>query len=158
MNVPLDSAISDNLDIDECWKAWKDLFLTAIDNLHRKSDTNTPPWIDQDIKHMIKKKYTALRQYRQKRTEGRKRKLRQLTQETKDLIKQKRHQYIEKFKIPSQNHLGFSGPTTSISSAIEIPHLLTRTTTQLQQHHTKKQNFSTHSSRLFFFRSHLPKM
>ncbi len=45
---------------------------------------------------MIKKKYTALRQYRNKRTEGRKRKLRQLTQKTKDLIKQKRQQYIEK--------------------------------------------------------------
>ncbi|CAB4012218.1 Hypothetical predicted protein [Paramuricea clavata] len=59
-------------------------------------DTNTPPWIDRDFKHMIKKKYTALRQYRQKRTEGRKRELRQLIQETKDLIKQKRHQYIEK--------------------------------------------------------------
>jgi hypothetical protein len=99
MNVPLDSAISDNSDIDECWKAWKDLFLTAKDKFVPKKtvvDTNTPPWIDRDVKHTIKKKYTALRQYRQKRTEGRKRKLRQLTQETKDLIKQKRHQYIEK--------------------------------------------------------------
>ena len=61
-----------------------------------KRPSLTPPWIDRDVKHMIKKKYTALRQYRQKRTEGRKRKLRQLTQETKDLIKQKRHQYLEK--------------------------------------------------------------
>jgi hypothetical protein len=91
MNVPLDPAISDNSNIDECWEAWKDLPLTAIDKFVPKKtvvDTNTPPWIDRDAKHMIKKKYTALRQYRQKRTEGRKRKLRQPTQETKDLIKQ----------------------------------------------------------------------
>jgi hypothetical protein len=99
MNVPLDSAIFDNSNIDECWKAWKDLFLTAIDKFVPKKtvvDSNTPPWINRDVKHMIKKKYTALRQYCQKRTEGRKRKLRQLTQETKDLIEQKCHQYIEK--------------------------------------------------------------
>ncbi|CAB4017255.1 Hypothetical predicted protein, partial [Paramuricea clavata] len=72
VNVPLDSAISDNSYIDECWKAWTDLFLTAIDKFVSKKtvvDTNTPPWIDRDVKHMIKKKYTALRQYRQKQTE-----------------------------------------------------------------------------------------
>ena len=43
---------------------------------------------------MNKKKYTALRQYRNKRTERRKRKLRQLTQKTKDLIKQKRQNAV----------------------------------------------------------------
>ncbi|CAB4035269.1 Hypothetical predicted protein, partial [Paramuricea clavata] len=51
MNVPLDSAISNNSDIDECWKAWKDLFITAIDKFVPKKtvvDTNTPPWIDRD--------------------------------------------------------------------------------------------------------------
>ena len=63
MNVPLDSAISDNSDIDECWKAWKDLFLTAIDKFVPKKtvvDTNTTTLDRRDVKHMIKKKYTAL--------------------------------------------------------------------------------------------------
>ena len=99
LDVPLNSAISDHSDVDKCWKAWKDLFLEAIDQFVPKRtvvDTNTPPWIDRDVKHMIKNKNTAVRQYRNKRTKGRKRKLRQLTQKTKDLIKQKRKQYIEK--------------------------------------------------------------
>ena len=61
-------------------------------------DTNTPPWIDREVKHLINKKYTALRQYRLKRTEERKRKLRKLTQETKNLIKLKRQRYLEKVK------------------------------------------------------------
>ena len=65
MTVPLDSAISDNSDIDECWKSWKDVFFTAIDEfIPKKSVVDTPPWIDRDVKHMINKKYTALRQYR----------------------------------------------------------------------------------------------
>ena len=46
---------------------------------------------------MINKKYTALRHYRQKRREIRKPKLRQLTQQTKDLIIEvKRQQYMER--------------------------------------------------------------
>ncbi|CAB3996877.1 Hypothetical predicted protein [Paramuricea clavata] len=46
MNVPLDSAISNNSDIDECWKAWKDLFITAIDKSYHKHilrNRNSPP-------------------------------------------------------------------------------------------------------------------
>jgi hypothetical protein len=58
-------------------------------------DTNTPPWIDREVKHLINKKYTALRQYRLKQTEERKGKLRKLTQETKNLIKLKRQRYLE---------------------------------------------------------------
>ena len=37
-----------------------------------------------------------MQQYQQKQTEGRKRKLRTLTQETKDLMKLKQEQYLEK--------------------------------------------------------------
>ena len=99
LSVPLHSAMSDHSDIDECWKDWKDLFLTTIYQFVPKKtvlDINTPPWIDCEVKHLINKKYTALRQYRQKRTEVRKRKLRQLTQETKYLIRVKRQQYLER--------------------------------------------------------------
>ncbi len=52
-------------------------------------DTNTPPWIDREVRHLINKNYTALRRYRQKWTEERKHKLRKLTQETENLIKLK---------------------------------------------------------------------
>ena len=99
LSVPLYSAIVHLSDVDECWEVWKDLFLKTIDQFVPKKtvlDINTPPWIDREVKHLINKKYTALRQYRQKRTEFRKRKLRQLTQETKDLIKVKRQQYLER--------------------------------------------------------------
>lgn len=50
LHVPFDYAISDHSDIDDCWKAWKDLFLTATDKYVPKkiiTDINTPPWIDQ---------------------------------------------------------------------------------------------------------------
>ena len=44
-------------------------------------DKNTPPWIDREVKYLIKKKYTALRRYR-------------LTQEVKDMIKRKHEDYL----------------------------------------------------------------
>jgi hypothetical protein len=95
----LDSSVTDDADVDTCWRVWKDLFLSAIDQFVPTKtviDTNTPPWIDREVRHLINKKYTALRRYRQKRTEERKHKLRKLTQETKNLIKLKREQYLEK--------------------------------------------------------------
>jgi len=77
--------LTDEADINECWQAWKELILTAINQFSSKKtvlDNNTPPWVDLEVKHLINKKYTALQQYRQKQTEGRKCKLRKLTQET----------------------------------------------------------------------------
>ena len=103
LSVPLYSAISDHAEIDECWKVWKELFLTTIDQFVPKKTVpgiNTPPWVDREVKHL---KYTALQQYRQKRTEVRKRKLRQLTQQTKDLIKAKRQQYLERVQDSLSN-------------------------------------------------------
>ena len=87
-------------------KFGKNSFLRQLINLYLKKtvlDINTPPWIDREVKHLINKKYTALRQYRQKRTEVRKRKLRQLTQQTKDLIKVKRQQYLERVQDSLSN-------------------------------------------------------
>jgi hypothetical protein len=51
--VPLHFSVTDEADIDECWQVWKDLFLTAIDQFVPKKtvlDTNTPPWIDWEVK------------------------------------------------------------------------------------------------------------
>ena len=53
------------------------------------SDKNTPPWIDREVKYLIKKKYTALRRYRLNQTQRRKENLLRLTQEVKDMIKRK---------------------------------------------------------------------
>ena len=96
--VPLHFGVTDEADIVECWKVCKTYFLTAIDQFFPQKtvlDTNTPLWIDREVKHLINKKYTALRQYRLKQTEERKGKLRKLTQETKNLIKLKRQRYLE---------------------------------------------------------------
>ena len=99
--APLDLAISEKSDINECWQNWKDLFLTSVEEFVPKktvSDKNTPPWIDREVKYLIKKKYTALRRYRLNQTQQRKENLRRLTQEVKDMIKRKHEDYLASIK------------------------------------------------------------
>ncbi|CAB4021912.1 Hypothetical predicted protein, partial [Paramuricea clavata] len=75
-------------DIDNYWEQWKETFLTA--------DTNSPPWIDKEVRILIRKKYRALKNYRMNRSATRKRKLRSLTQQTKRLIRRKHQEYLAK--------------------------------------------------------------
>lgn len=86
--VPFELAFSD--DINEHWSNWKDLFLTAvIDHIPVKTihDTNSPPWIDGEVRHLIRKKYAALKKFRQNKTPERKQKLRILSQNIKYVIR-----------------------------------------------------------------------
>ncbi|CAB3983919.1 Hypothetical predicted protein [Paramuricea clavata] len=80
-------SLSDN--IDDCWKHWKDLFLSVVSSYVPTKvvkDTNSPPWFDGEVRHLIRKKYTALRKYRLKKTPERKVKLRTLCQQGKNVI------------------------------------------------------------------------
>ena len=80
---------------------WKDLILITVEKFVPKktvSDKNTPPWIDREVKYLIKKKYTALRRYRLNQTQRRKENLRRLTQEVKDMIKRKHEDYLANTK------------------------------------------------------------
>ena len=61
-------------------------------------DTNSPPWIDGEVRHLIRKKYTALRHYRKNKTSARKIKLRNLCQKIKYAIRNKHKMYIAKIE------------------------------------------------------------
>ena len=77
--APLDIPLTDN--IDDCWEQWKDKFLSVVTSFiptHIVQDINSPPWIDGEVRHLICKKYTALRKYRKNKTAERKLKLRTL--------------------------------------------------------------------------------
>ena len=76
--------------IDECWEQWKDAFLSVVTRFvptKLVQDTNSPPWIDGEVRHLIRKKYTALRHYRRNKTSTRKIKLRTLCQQIKYAIR-----------------------------------------------------------------------
>ena len=66
--------------------------------LHVKviKDTNSPPWINGEIRHLLRKKYRALKKYRENRTEQRKRKLRSLSNDIKILVRHKHRDYLNK--------------------------------------------------------------
>ncbi|PFX23172.1 putative RNA-directed DNA polymerase from transposon X-element [Stylophora pistillata] len=87
LRTPFQIAVSE--DIDEYWSNWKDLFLSAVyDHVPTKTvrDINTPPWIDGEVRHLIRKKYATLRKYRQDKTEERKQKLRALSKNLKECL------------------------------------------------------------------------
>ena len=80
-------------DIDQCWSQWKEWFLGAVENfipVKTIKDINSPPpspWIDEKVRHYIRKKYTIPNKYRQRQTDYRKRKLREVSQVVKKLVK-----------------------------------------------------------------------
>ena len=65
-NSPFDGTPPEN--IDEHWSRWKEWFLMHVDNfipVKLVMDTNSPPWIDGEVRHFIRKKYAALKKFRQ---------------------------------------------------------------------------------------------
>ena len=81
--------LAEHEDLDEYWSRWKDMFLMAVKDhipARKVRDTNSPPWIDSEVRHLIRKKYSALRKFRQNRSPERKLKLGSLSQDLKYLI------------------------------------------------------------------------
>ena len=73
-------------------------FLTNLVPTKLVPDTNSPPWIDGEVRHLIRKKYTALRHYRKNKTSTRKIKLRNLCQKVKYAIRSKHKMYLAKIE------------------------------------------------------------
>jgi hypothetical protein len=67
------------------------------------TDTNSPPWIDGEVRHFIRKKYTALKKFRQSKSAARKHKLRTLSQTIKYLVRRKYREYLAKIKDSFQD-------------------------------------------------------
>ena len=98
-NVQFENASSD--DINEYWLKLKDLFLTAVYRfipVKSIKDINSPPWIDGEVRHLVRKRYTALKKYRQNRSVIRKQKLSSLSQGVKSLIRRKHREYLKRIE------------------------------------------------------------
>jgi hypothetical protein len=98
-NVPFENAISD--DIVEYWSEWKDLFLTAVNKfipVKTIKDTNSPQWIDGKVCQLVRKKYAALKKFRQNKSDTRRQKFRSLSQNVRvcqSLIRRKHREYLK---------------------------------------------------------------
>ena len=89
--------------IDECWMQWKNNFQAAVNQfvpVKVIADRNTPPWIDSEVRYLIRKKYTALSKYRLEKTDTctRKLKLRTISRNVKNLIRRKHREYLHKIE------------------------------------------------------------
>ena len=118
--------ITPTRDIDNYWEQWKATFLNAVKNfvpVRTVKDNNSPPWIDKEVRVLIRKKYTALKKYRMNRSAARKRKLRSLTHQTKRLIRTKHQEYLAKLKVLSLLIQNCSGATIKLSYTTEGPRI-----------------------------------
>ena len=59
-------------------------------------DTNSAPWIDGEVRYLIRKKYAALKKFHQNKTLERKRKLRASIQNIKYIVRSNNRQHLEK--------------------------------------------------------------
>ena len=102
-------------------------------NIHR--DTNSLPWIDSEVRHWIRKKYTALKKFCLNKTPERKRKLRILSQTVKVLVRTKHQRYLTKieasFKDNPKNfwsyHKAFLGGQSGANLTISYNHEVAET-------------------------------
>ena len=62
-------------------------------------DKNSPPWIDGEVRHLIRKKYAALKKFRLNKLPERKLKLRKLSQNINYLVRSKHRQYLAKIEV-----------------------------------------------------------
>ena len=85
-------------DIDSDWQQWMDLFLGAVaDHIPVKTfkRKNTPPWLDNEIKHLLKKKETARRKAKKTGKLNIHEKFRALRRQAKKLIAEKRKEWFQ---------------------------------------------------------------
>lgn len=128
-HFPFDIAFPEN--IDEYWLTWKDLFLTVVSEcipVKTVKDTNSPPWIDAEARHCLRKKYTALGKYRRRKTATNKLKLRTLSQKVKYVIRAKHRDYLKKIESSSKRTQNCSGVTIRQSCIHEENQVLSLTT------------------------------
>ena len=88
-----------NQDVDADWQRWSDTFLAAASE-HISSKTlrrrNSPPWIDNDVRYLLKKKETARRKAKAKANSSNLwEKFRMLRRRSKALIASKRRQFYQ---------------------------------------------------------------
>ena len=116
-------------DVNEHWSNWKDLFLTAVKEhipIKTVGDKNSPPWIDGEVRYLIRKKYAALKKFRLNKLPERKLKLRKLSQNIKYLVRSKHRQYLAKIEASFKDnpkefwsyHKVFMGVRSCTNSAI----------------------------------------
>ena len=64
----ISNSVSCNSGVDACWSNWKSALLDIIDANIAKArvrDSNTPPWIDKEVRHLLKRKECARRAARE---------------------------------------------------------------------------------------------
>jgi len=115
--------------VNEHWLDWKDLCLTAVKEhipIKTVGDKNSPLWIDDEVRHLIRKKCAALKKFRLNKSPKRKLKLRKLSQNIKYHVRSKHRQYLAKFEASFKDnpkefwsyHKVFIGGRSCTNSAI----------------------------------------
>ena len=92
----ISNSVSCNSGVDACWSNWKSALLAIIDaNIPKAGvrDSNTLPWIDKEVRHLLKRKESARRAAKKHNSAFYLEKFRILRKESKALINRKLKEY-----------------------------------------------------------------
>ena len=92
----ISNSVSCNSGVDACWSNWKSALLDIIDaNIPKAGvrDSNTLPWIDKEVRHLLKRKESARRAAKKHNSAFYLEKFRILRKESKALINRKLKEY-----------------------------------------------------------------
>ena len=105
--LDLCSVIESEVNVQEGWMKWKELFLkAAYENIPTKTITNinSPPWINAEIIHVIQKKETARRKLKSFPTDALRNKFRELRAKVKQLISEGKARFFETLENDLRNN------------------------------------------------------
>ena len=118
-------------DIYSDWQQWLDLLLGAVaDNIPVKSfkRKNTPPWLDNEVKHLLKKKETARRKAKKSGRLNFHEEFRALRRQTKKLLAEKRKEWFQGLPdLLKSNSKKFWSSFKSTSKQSSVPNEVTWT-------------------------------
>ena len=114
---------------DNAWHRWKKSLLDIVNNHVPKTkarDSDSPPWIDSDVKHLLKKKETARRRAASSHNTSDRAKYVELRRASKRLIETKHREYMETLGQSIQdNPKRFWGHFRAMSKTNSVPSTVT---------------------------------
>ena len=120
-----------NTDIDTDWERWKDLLLSAANDFIPRETfkrRHTPPWIDGEVKQVLKKKGSCRRKAKRKSCPELWEKYKELRRLSKSLICAKRTQYFQSLpNLLKTNSKKFWSVFKSASKQSSVPNKMTWT-------------------------------
>ena len=150
---PLENYLDEHNTIEDDWLAWKSALFSKINHYIPKLKPHkfvTPPWIDGEVRHAIKKKNSLLKKAKQKDNNDIWEKFREKRKEVKYLIRSKRTTFLQEISDSCFSHPNrFGGYFNRLTKRSTIPDTVELNGSSYTNSEDKATAFNTYFSSVF---------